>query len=364
MRRRHDEDGAVLVLTVVLAVALIGFGALAVDVGALYQEHRELQNGADAAALAIAQSCSESNVEVACSGGLLSADHLAEMYVDANAEDASSEAEVDLLEWANNRVTITATTVDDGQAAGELGLFFARVLNQNTGTPSAKASAKWGSPVMGSLATLPLVLSACEYEKYVGSGAGDGRPTWDTATNGPYDWLTFHGDASSCSAQAGQDTDGDGVLSGGFGWVDTNGSCEAILEEIADGDDPNDDPDYQASASTGTAPSQTDCPPSYIKDNLLGKKVLIPVFTDLYDVGTNGTYVISYYVAYYIHGYHFGGQYNAEWNPLTQQVEAAKFTCPGGGNERCIAGWFTTMSASAGEVGDGDDTGVRVYGLD
>ncbi len=36
---------------------LTGMGALVVDVGQLYQERAELQNGADAAALGVAKSC-------------------------------------------------------------------------------------------------------------------------------------------------------------------------------------------------------------------------------------------------------------------------------------------------------------------
>ena len=36
---------------------LLGLGAMVIDVGQLYQERAELQNGADAAALAVAKSC-------------------------------------------------------------------------------------------------------------------------------------------------------------------------------------------------------------------------------------------------------------------------------------------------------------------
>ena len=354
MRRRHEEDGAVLVFTIFILTAVIAFGAIAVDAGALYQEHRELQNGADAAALAIAQSCSEGGDPSFCAGGLADVDALAEEYADPNAEDDLSEATVDLSLHGDNTVIVETSTIEAGQTPGNLTMFFARVFGVETGTTTARAKAKWGSPVFGSLGTLPLVISACEYIDAVGvdGGGGDGHAPWDIATNGAYDWLVFHGSAGTCAAQAGQDTDGDGVLSGGFGWVDTTGSCSAILNEIPDGPDDGTESDYEGSASTGTAPSQTDCPPDYVEDNLLGETVFIPVFTDLYDVGTNGTYVISYYAAYYIAGYNFGGQYKTG------------ISCPGGANERCIAGWFTTATAGAGQIGNGPDTGVRVYALD
>ncbi len=47
-----DENGQVVVLTAVVLSALMGFLALAVDVGMLLYEQRELQTAADAAALA------------------------------------------------------------------------------------------------------------------------------------------------------------------------------------------------------------------------------------------------------------------------------------------------------------------------
>ena len=40
-------------------VALLGFAALAIDLSSLYQERRVLQNGADAAALAVAKDCAD-----------------------------------------------------------------------------------------------------------------------------------------------------------------------------------------------------------------------------------------------------------------------------------------------------------------
>jgi len=50
--RLKREEGAVLVLVAILCVVLLGFAALAVDIGYLYVIRNELQNGADAGALA------------------------------------------------------------------------------------------------------------------------------------------------------------------------------------------------------------------------------------------------------------------------------------------------------------------------
>ena len=57
MRWLKDEEGATAVIIGLLMVPLLGFGAIVIDVGLIYWETRQLQNGADAAALAVAQDC-------------------------------------------------------------------------------------------------------------------------------------------------------------------------------------------------------------------------------------------------------------------------------------------------------------------
>ena len=54
---RTSEDGIALVLFGLWVVVLLGFAALALDVSRIYNEHAELQNGADAAALAVGMDC-------------------------------------------------------------------------------------------------------------------------------------------------------------------------------------------------------------------------------------------------------------------------------------------------------------------
>ena len=56
--RGHDEGAVTMIVAVVLAGGvLLGMAALTVDVGLIHAERRELQNGADAGALAVAQQC-------------------------------------------------------------------------------------------------------------------------------------------------------------------------------------------------------------------------------------------------------------------------------------------------------------------
>src|SRR5665811_2480716 len=59
MPRLRGESGATAVIVALLMIPLFGFAAISIDVGGLYFERRQLQNGADAAALAIAQDCAK-----------------------------------------------------------------------------------------------------------------------------------------------------------------------------------------------------------------------------------------------------------------------------------------------------------------
>ena len=86
----RDERGAIGVLIAVLVGGgvLLGMGALTIDVGRLYQNRAELQNGADAAALAVAKSCASGTCNAGLAGG----------YANANASNLTGgQAAVDLV---------------------------------------------------------------------------------------------------------------------------------------------------------------------------------------------------------------------------------------------------------------------------
>ena len=350
-RLKTEEEGSVLVIVVLLIVVLLGFGALAVDAGALYQENRELQNGADAAALSIGQSCASGTTQSDCWTGFASKEDHAEFYADQNAEDGSHTAAVDLSLYSAGKATVTTSTSQAGQPPGKFGLFFAKAMGMNTGSPTAKASVVWGPPAFGSFGTLPLTISKCEYDRYVGSGGGTAEAPWTTANNGPLQTLVFHSatsktapkDPDSCAAQAGQDTNGDNKLSGGFGWIDGSAGCQPVI-----------DSNGWAGADPGSSVIAS-CSVDAILAKLYQKVVYVPVFVDINGVGTNGQYKLKYYAAFYVASYDLGGLYKAP----------AGYGCPGGGADRCISGWFTTAAVADGEVDPGGpDMGVRVFALD
>src|SRR3954452_8660928 len=80
----RGERGATAVIVALMLVLLFGMGAIVVDVGAMYQERRELQNGADAGALALAKTCSAGSPEC---GTAVDATTTAQTYAGKNAND-------------------------------------------------------------------------------------------------------------------------------------------------------------------------------------------------------------------------------------------------------------------------------------
>ncbi|HXF73473.1 MAG TPA: pilus assembly protein TadG-related protein [Actinomycetota bacterium] len=143
------EDGAVLVIVVLMIVALFGMVTLAVDVGALLTKRRQLVTAADAAALAAAQSCARRQ-------GTAVANQQAMIYAQANAGAVSMEAGYPRYsprcEAAAGTVTVRLTA--------DQPLFFAPVLGFGRSSPVAsQATASWGGAGVAEKIA-PLMLSA------------------------------------------------------------------------------------------------------------------------------------------------------------------------------------------------------------
>jgi hypothetical protein len=296
---------------------LLGLVGLTIDVGAMYRERRELQNGADAAALAIAEECALGSA--LCNTA--AAGPTAQTYAAGNASDGYAAVEALQINHGQHTVTIQTGTLNaDGTTL--LDPFFAEVVGFDGATVHAKAIAQWGNPA--SLIGLPLIISMCEFP-----GAAQ-LPS-------PEQILFFHdgNNAEQCNAQAGQDADGDGFLAGGFGWLTGDGDCDAFMEWGG-----------WHSADPGSSPT-IGCDPAVLAD-VVGQSVPLPIFDDLIGVGSGGDYHLAGFAMFHITGFNFGGQFRA--NP------------PCSGDERCMSGYFTTGVVYDGEPG-GPDHGIRIVKL-
>lgn len=347
MRRMRNDDGAVAVLVALLSVVLFGLGALVMDVGALYSERRQLQNGADAGALAVGQACAGGDC-----GSFLGD---ARGFANDNSLDrfsrvqdgevcgtaplpACAEPPGDLP--GDGYVQVTSRTRDN--AGGTLvPPFLAKVLAPDyDGTDvSARATVVWGAPG-GIQSELAITFSQCEYERLTRDGAGNtvyATPPYDPAL---LRTIYFHDTTQAGRCPAGPSG---ADLPGGFGWLEADDACTATVENGWAGDE------------TGASASQ-DCKDAL--SALLGKTVLIPVFDNVNGLsGTNGEYHIWSYVGFVLTGWRFPG---------TRQASSYSTATPNpcAPSQTCLTGFFVEVVApGSGPVSDGPDQGVRVVQL-
>ncbi|SOE02940.1 pilus assembly protein TadG-related protein [Blastococcus haudaquaticus] len=151
-RRLGDERGAVAVMVALLLVPLLGFGAIAVDVAAVHAERQALQNGADAAAMAIATDCAWN----ACGITETTATTLAEANSGSlSATLATPDVDVDL---ARRSITVTTSATQEH--------FFAPLIGVESSTATATSTAAW-SGISHATSTIPMAISKCAYDKMV-----------------------------------------------------------------------------------------------------------------------------------------------------------------------------------------------------
>jgi Flp pilus assembly protein TadG len=281
--RLDDERGASAVVLSLLMVPLLGFAALAVDIGALYAERAQLQVAADAAALAVASDCARG----ACGDMFATAQSM------VAANDTAGTAAPPVLGNNPSSVTVTGSTPTEH--------WFAPVLGRDSTTVSATATVTWGAPG-GGTAALPLVFSWCEWSAQTGGAL--------PSTTAERTILLPKTSGTGCTGP------GHKFLSGGFGWLTTDGggTCEATSRA-----------GNWFTSETGNNPSKG-CEPEDL-DSLLGRMVLLPVFDEARGGGSGGEYHVFGYAAFKLTGYYFAGQY--------------KGTKACGGSDRCIRGYFT-----------------------
>lgn len=154
MRRLRGDEGSMSVVIAITMTLVLAIGALVVDVGALYLRKARVQDAADAAALAIAQQCSNApatNVVAGCDPSVVAqAVAIAEAVVRPALDDARpAEQWIDVRFDGLDRVTVSL--VADQQA------FFARLFDHDSSTVPASATAAWSPPATA----LPLAFHSC-----------------------------------------------------------------------------------------------------------------------------------------------------------------------------------------------------------
>ena len=350
LTRGDRSDGSVAIVVALSFTTLFILGAVVVDVGALVHEKRELQNGADSAALAVADACGAAT----CT----SPSAIAAQYASANSGDGVSGiedlcgtglaslpacADPPAVPTGASYVQVTTDT-EESDGSNLVPYTFAKFLGLTGGTVHARAVAAWGGPA-GLTSELPLTLSKCEFNRYTSNGTslqppppyGAGNPT--PATHEAIIFMHNTTGATNCPAgPSGAD------LPGGFGWLDTTeGSCasESVRNDWYDD-------------KTGTPPPN-DCSVAEMH-SMVGKVVKLPVFIEVNGLnGTNGEYRVGSYAAFYLTGYSITGQYKEN------SIITGKAPCKG--SSTCISGIFVNWPwGVTGTIG-GPSNGVTVVAL-
>jgi Flp pilus assembly pilin Flp len=313
-RLLRQERGATAVIFGLLLIPLLGATAIAVDVGALYAERAQLQNGADAAALAVAADCADGT---GCGGSSA----IAAAFADDNAIDGAAATLTPTFPTSNSVRVDAHTANPDGTEA--LSHPFAQFIGVDSTTVHADATAEWGSPSSG--AVIPLALAYCEF-----SGVATGERTLiEYDTNKP------------CKGPTGQ------PIKGGFGWLDQDqGECLVDVDLATPwiGSDPGLDP-------------PNDC--ASLFSTLEGSTVLIPVYDGANDVnGQNGEFHIYAFAAFLVTGWKFTGNGNSIMNNPDPLAPACVGNCRG------VQGYFVEWVEVGGdwELG-GSDLGLTVVRL-
>jgi hypothetical protein len=339
-RVHHEERGASALLVALVMVILFGFLAVAADVGELVEERRQLQNGADAAALAVAKDCT---TKPSCG----SAAATANSYADQNATDGQSNIDEvcgngaglsgcsgppTLPSGATGYVRVRTSTneVDNPGNPTQVDHRFAPILSDAfTGkTVHASAVAAWGSP--GGAEVLPLTMSICDFSQATSNGT--------TFTPGPpYSGTTsvirFHGDTGTPTCPKGPAGKN---VPGGWGYLETSSGCSVDV-----------DANSTVAGEPGNDPPKSPCTPSMF----LNKVVLVPIFDDVVGGGSHESYHLKGFAAFYITGLRLGG------NGSIWTTGATLAGCSG--NDRCIGGYFVRFVAP-GDVFGGPNLGAVI----
>ena len=361
---RDGDRGAVATLVVVLLAGgvLLGVGALVIDTGQLYSERAQLQNGADAAALAVAQGCARAaaSCDASTSG-------TARTYANSNALDSTSA--VTSVCGNNGAGTLAACAGSTGRltdcpAAPVAGTRYvdvhtatrtsggstllppvlARTLPGRAGyagsTVLACARAAWGSPA--SATTVAMTISFCEWTAMTAGGTNYAAPPpYPPNTVPPASMersLQLHGAGTSCAGgPSGWD------LPGGFGWLDdATGSCAATVD-INNVYHDNSGVSASGACKTALQTARTN-----------RTVVYLPVYDGAGGSGHNGYYHLKGFAAFVVTGYYLPGFDAPSWLSGTSYCK---------GSAKCVYGYFTSgLIPAAGTIG-GPDLGASVVSL-
>ncbi len=388
-RPREERGATMMVFSILLAFGVsMGMLAISVDVGAMMLERRQLQNGADATSLALADVCARGEADCNPATNTPVLKPLLNLNSGRDAKSQFDPARgtngqcgrvpgepampgcpttgdiTDLREctplpsWLTTGdgvnipyVETYSLTESNESDPSLLPRYFSQLLAGGGSDVSVTACARaaWGAP-KSFAATVPVTFSTCEWQRATSNGAdyvedgpmgpwpgygGAGQPAWPDASKEVVIQLQDPSAEDADCAWNGKDT------SGGFGYIrEADGTgCSALVST-----------DGWTRIDTGNSVSP-DCTTGF--GGMRGTTINIPVFdcmlrshsqpTGDIPVGTdcdpatnesggaNTYYHIVGWAKFYLSGYKISG---------TGQPSVRSGSVPCSGGDRCLSGWF------------------------
>ncbi|HUB38784.1 MAG TPA: pilus assembly protein TadG-related protein [Streptosporangiaceae bacterium] len=341
LRLRREERGAVGVIVAILigAGVLTGMGALVIDVGQLFQERGELQDGTDAAALGVAKSCALGSCTPA----------VAVQLADANASSLTGgTASVDLVcgSGALGLCPASTGTFTSCPSAPPGGTNYVEVntsaltppaFGSSSTTVRACAQAEWGPPAAAT--TAAIAISACEWDQATQQGALFGPGPGGGPPAASFDQLLTTADLGKGGGCATEPAVDDPART--FGWVaHPRGNCTL---QVSGGS-------FTGRGTWGRFSCQA------VLQNAWQSQVpiLVPVYTTF---GAN-TYGLQGFADFVVTGY------NLPRVSQAQDLLDPANTCPATDTETCLSGYFVQgLIPTTGSITTGPGLGASVIDL-
>jgi hypothetical protein len=343
--RHRDRGGIAPVVAALLSSGvLLGLAALVIDVGNMYAEHEQLQTGADAAAIRVAQVCAGSVAD--CT--VPDAEVLAGRYARDNARNGEAGARVcgrggELPECrvpsgpqracvlpapdTGDYVEIRTHTLRPDGSTLLPPVFADAVIDGFDGAAvTACARAAWGAPA--SARGLAMTISICDWSRYTGNGAT--YPAVEQAI------AVYDETAPTACAIAGASPGN----RGGFRWLaGADRGCRTAVSVAAS---------YEAAAGD-SVPGR--CPDALTRLVEEPAPVLVPVFNAVTVQGGGSVrYTVRGIAAFVLTGWRLPG---------SQRPSPTRSTCDAGATA-CVFGYFARGLVPGGGTLGGPDLGAHV----
>jgi hypothetical protein len=359
-----------LIVAVVVPVLLLGIGALVVDVGGWYVGRAQDQNGADAAAVAVAKTCAAGTCDksvaskyidpvsspngdlahqasVVCGVSVL-ANGIQDPHLDlcpAGLETTDpSHPKACPAAAGSNYVDVLARPVNSSDNGNGT---ITSLFGHGAQAIGACAQSAWGPAAFDG--GVSITIAQCQWQKDTAAGYAPLPPytfspnTYPSATLERKIMLTLPSD-DSCGAS----------VAGGFGELTPDsGTCYTT---------PLDTDVYPSNPGTGNDGGWAkNCATTFGADVDSQKVVEIPVYVATSGNGTKGTYTVSTLAAFVITGYNIASGAGDKVSYRNSQVPGSSYAdvtkaC----KKSCIVGFYVQYVDPDAQAGEGIGHGVSV----